>query len=47
MDELDKIKTEATAVKGWFERYLNWLIAGGCFALGVITAVVALAGRHV
>lgn len=36
MDELDKIKTEATAVKGWFERNLHYLINAGCFALGLI-----------
>jgi hypothetical protein len=34
--ELEKLKAEAADAKGWFEKYLNYIVAVFCFALGVI-----------
>lgn len=35
------METESTAIKGWFERNLNLIIAVGCFVAGAIAGHLA------
>lgn len=38
---INEIKADEAVVKGWFEKWLNWIIAVGCFVLGAIVGHLA------
>lgn len=36
-----QVQADLAIAKGWFERNLNWIIAGGCFVAGAIAGHLA------